>query len=96
MPDDDFLRFEGWRLATQTQYDCDDDTELAAAIVYAVADVKGVDPPDSSLPPLYDSIDAAALEETFFGPREAGPERDESGAVTFTYDGFKIALQSDG
>jgi hypothetical protein len=97
MPDDDvILRFDGWRLATQTQYDRDDDTELAATIVYAVADVKGVDPLDPSLPPLYDSVDAAALEETFFGPRETGPERDESGAVTFTYDGCKVALQSDG
>jgi hypothetical protein len=96
MPDNEILHFQGWRLATQVKYDRDDDTELAPVIVRAVADVKGVDLLDSALPPLYDSLDTAALEETFFGLSETRTVDDEAGAVTFTYDGFRVALKSDG
>ncbi|MFC6977303.1 HalOD1 output domain-containing protein [Halomicroarcula sp. GCM10025709] len=86
-----------WVQVHQEHYDRESDGELATALAFAIAEAKGVDPLNhTEMPPLYEFIDAQALEETFFGPSGAGTRRTEAGAITFMYDNHKIALQSDG
>jgi hypothetical protein len=88
---------DGWNLVEQAHYDREGDRELATALVTAIADAKDVDPLDSAaMPPLYESLDVAALEATFFGPSGAGPDHQEDGLVTFHYTGYKVALRDDG
>lgn len=86
-----------WEQIYQTHYDREAGDELATVIIFAIADAKGVDPLDRvEMPPLYESIDANALEETFFGPSGARSQRTSEGAITFGYNGYKIGLRSDG
>lgn len=86
-----------WEQIHQAHYDREGELELATALAFAIADARGVDPVDAvEMPPLYESFDAEALEETFFGPGGADTDRDEVGEVTFRYDGLRVALRSDG
>lgn len=85
-----------WVMVNQTHYDRSSDVELTTKIIQSIAEAKGVDPTDTELPPLYYSVDAQSLEETFFGPSGAGTERDESGTLAFRYDGCKVGLRADG
>lgn len=86
-----------WVRVNQAHYDRSSDGELATELIFTIADAKGVDPLDhTELPPLYESVDAQSLEETFFGPPGVGTQRDESGAVAFRYDGYKVVLRADG
>lgn len=86
-----------WVQVSQTHYDRECEGELATELVFAIAEAMNVDPLDhTKMPPLYESVDAQALEETFFGPSGADTQRDEAGAVTFMYNGHKAALRSDG
>lgn len=86
-----------WIQVSQMHYDRENDGELATELVFAIAEAMDVDPLDyTKMPPLYESVDAQALEETFFGPSGADTQRDEAGAVTFMYDGHKVTLRSDG
>jgi hypothetical protein len=81
----------------QAYYERESDREPATALVQTIADAKDVDPLDSAkIPPLYESLDAAALEDTFFGPLEAGTAPQDGGVVTFHYTGYKVALRADG
>ena len=64
------------------------DSEVAVAIVDAVADRKGVDP--TELPPLYDVIDTDGLEGV------VDDERAGSLQVQFTYAGYRITIESAG
>jgi hypothetical protein len=86
-----------WVQVNQAHYDRESDGELATKLIFTIADTKDVDPLNyDELPPLYESIDAQTLEETFFGPSGAETERDESGAVEFRYIGYKVVLRADG
>ncbi len=87
-----------WVQVNQLHYDREENRELATALVYAIAEAKDVDPTNrAEMPPLYDSIDAQSIEETFFGPPGVNNhQREQSGAVTFMYDGYKVALRADG
>ena len=86
-----------WVLLQQAHYDRTSAGELATALAYTIADAKGVDPLDrDEMPPLYDYIDAQALEESFFGPSGADTPREEDGVVTFSYTGYKVAFSADG
>ena len=86
-----------WVQVEQAHYDRSTDGELVTKLIYSIADAKGVDPLDhTELPPLYESVDAQALEESFFGPPGAGTQRDEPGAVAFRYAGYKVVLRADG
>lgn len=86
-----------WVKVNQAHYDRSSDGELATKLIFTIADAKGVDPLDhTALPPLYGSVDAQSLEETFFGPPGAGTQRDESGIIAFRYDGYKVTLRADG
>lgn len=89
---------DDWVQIHQSYYDStNDEGELTTALVSAIAEAKGVDPLNhSEMPSLYDSIDAQALEETFFGPSGAETQREEGSVVTFIYEDYKVALRADG
>ncbi len=83
-----------WRQVAQRHYDPCDEVELTTAIVFAIADAKNVDPTALTSPQLYDCIDAAALEDTFFG---AGTlSKQSTGTVQFRYDTYLIRVDADG
>ncbi|WP_162224377.1 HalOD1 output domain-containing protein [Halorussus amylolyticus] len=84
------------RQVEQARYDPESDRELATVVVFAIADAKGVDPLDGTMPPLYDTIDAEALEDTFFGSTAPNTDREELGVVSFHYDGYRVVVRSDG
>ncbi len=86
-----------WTQVHQARYERDQDGELATALVFAIADAKDADPLDrDAMPLLYHSIDAQALEETFFGPSGLDTQRKQTGAVNFEYDGHMVTLRADG
>lgn len=85
-----------WTQAAQRHFDPDQDGELTTAIVYAIAAAEGVSPSDVKSPPLYESIDASALQDTFFGPDVVGVDRQGIGTVEFRYDDYRVTVQSDG
>lgn len=84
-----------WQQAKQTNYDPDSDGELATTLVYAVADVKGVDPLDrDQLPVLYDVVDAEFLEETFVASAERAVAGE--GAFCFQYADVMVTVERNG
>lgn len=85
-----------WTQAAQQYYDPSEDDELATAIVYAVAAARDVSPLAVTSPPLYDVIDAAALEATFFGSDAPTDDRQGVGTVEFRYTGSLVTVRSDG
>ena len=86
-----------WVQVNQTAYERENNGELVTALVEAIADAKDVDPLDSAkMPPLYESLDTAALEDTFFGPSGAERPPRDGGFVEFHYTGYKVTLRADG
>jgi hypothetical protein len=82
----------GTELTQVAQRRYDPDEELSTTVVFALADARGVAPAEVNSPPLYERVDAAALERTFFGP-QSGPV---SGSVEFRYEEFLVRVGSDG
>lgn len=86
-----------WVQVHQTHYDCGSDRELVTVLALTIAEAKGVHPLDNrEMPPLFESIDAAALEDTFFGPLGEDAKHEDGGLVTFHYTEYKVALWADG
>jgi hypothetical protein len=86
-----------WVQAHQAKYDPESNRALVTALVLAIAEAKKVNPiHEEEMPPLYESLDAAALEDTFFGPAGADTKHDHGGLVTFHHSGYKVALRADG
>lgn len=81
-----------WTLAGRRRYDPDGDWELSTAIVYALADARGLDVPAVDTP-LYGTVDAAALEQALFGP-DGGAVT--TGTVEFRHDGLLVRVRWDG
>lgn len=65
-------------------------------LVAAIADIEEVEAAEVGPPPLYDVVDAAALEDTIFGPETARTSRQGIVTVSFRYDGFTVEVESDG
>lgn len=86
----------GWRKGAQRHYDPETDADLTSAIVFAIAEVAGVQPDDLKHPPLYECVDAAALEETFFGEEYTGGPTRGVGNVEFRYRDYLVTVDSDG
>ena len=80
----------------QYHFEPTDNGELTTAIVYAIAEAEGINPLELQSPPLYDVIDAPALEATFFGPKAAGRHRHGVGTVEFHYLEYLVTVRSDG
>ena len=85
-----------WTQVVQYHYDPDEDEELTTAILFAVAEARDASPSEIDAPPLYEWIDAAALEETFFGTDVAGDVRRGVGTVEFRYVEYLLHVRSDG
>lgn len=86
-----------WEQVNQAHYDRQGEDELVTSLVYAIADARDIDPMDhTEMPPLYESIDAPALEDSFFGPSGVRTNGEQSGTVSFRYDGCKVTLREDG
>jgi hypothetical protein len=87
-------REDGWRQVAQCRFEPGGVEELATTIVTAVAAAKGVEPTEIT-PPLYDFVDAAALEAVFFRPSAVGGSRGV-GTVEFRYLDHLVTVGSDG
>ncbi|MFB6121836.1 MAG: HalOD1 output domain-containing protein [Haloferacaceae archaeon] len=78
-----------WEFVTRHEWSGADD--LGTTVVQAVESYAGVDA--SALPPLYESVDAEALEE-LLEPRESSPGGNVD--VRFDYEAFEVVVTSDG
>lgn len=85
-----------WEVSVQVPYDPTEDDDLATAVVYAVAEAEGIGPGDVKSPPLYDVVDAAALEEAIFGSGSASASRDDVRSTEFLYRGHRVVVRGDG
>jgi hypothetical protein len=79
-----------WRQVVQRRHDPAREFDLAATVAFAVAEAEGVDPTALDGPPLYESVDVAALEAALFGGDHV------AGSVTFRYAGYRVEVGSDG
>jgi len=82
------------RQAAQRHFDPAEE-ELTTALVFAIAESAGVAPSELTTP-LYDSIDAPALEATLFGPDTNLESRQGVGSVEFRYTDYVVKVRSDG
>ncbi|WP_254272199.1 HalOD1 output domain-containing protein [Haloarcula marina] len=84
-----------WRQTAQRHYDPEEGTEFVTEIVAAIAAAREVGLHEVKSPPLYECIDAPALERTFF-ESPAHRFQYEDGAVEFRYAEFLVRVQNDG
>lgn len=85
-----------WEQATQRLYKPDKDGELTTAVVFAIADVMGVSPDEVKSPPLYETVDVAAIEDAFFGFGSEEGAQEGTGSVEFRYTETLVKVRSDG
>lgn len=85
-----------WSQVAQRHYEPDGTEELTTTIVFALADAQNVSPTDIQSPPLYNCVDAPALEATLFGPNVAAEARQGTGSVEFRYTDYLVNVRSDG
>jgi len=81
---------------SQARYEHDDPHDLTTAIIYAIADAEGDEPTEIKSPPLYDYIDAPAVEEALFGSRRKRNTDAGRQSINFFYRGHDITVRSDG
>ena len=85
-----------WSQVAQRHYDPNEWGELTTAIVYTIADANGVSPTALKSPPLYEIVDAPAIENAFFGSDVSGESRQRVGSVEFQYTDYLVTVRSDG
>jgi hypothetical protein len=85
-----------WRQVAQRHYDPDENVELTTAIVFAIAEAEGVSPTEVKSPSLYESVDVAAIEDTFFGPDFGEVPQQGTGTIEFHYRQYLVKVKSDG
>lgn len=85
-----------WTQVTQRHYEPNGAGELTPAIVFAIAEARGVSPSEVKSPPLYESVDVPAIEDAFFGPDVANESRQGTGTVEFRYTDYLVKVRSDG
>jgi len=85
-----------WNVVAQRVYEREGPDDLTTVIIEAVAAAEGIDATEVTDPPLYEVVDASAIEASFFGQEAAGESRDSSGTVQFEYRGFRVTVRSDG
>lgn len=85
-----------WRQVAQRHYDPDRDDELTTSIVLAIAEAADVLATELKSPPLYETIDVAAIEDAFFGVSVRNESRGGSGEVRFCHDGYLVRVKNDG
>jgi hypothetical protein len=85
-----------WPTVGQQAYDREGSRDLTTVIIETIADVEGVDPMAVTLPPLYDVVDTAAIEDNFFGQKMDENSRESVGRIDFHYRDFRVTVTSDG
>ncbi|WP_418286029.1 HalOD1 output domain-containing protein [Halorubrum sp. DTA46] len=85
-----------WKQVAQRPYDPAGNTELSTVIVFAIADAKGVPPDEISSPPLYESVDVAAIETALFGRDGERIVTNGTGSVEFRYTEYLIRVRGNG
>jgi hypothetical protein len=86
-----------WEQVDQVHYDPASPEDLCTTLVYALAEVRDVDPLDyESMPPLFESVDVGILEREFFDPDASSAPRDVTGSKTFRYGPQRVTVRSDG
>jgi hypothetical protein len=81
----------GWVEVVRRHYDPESDFDLTSVLVSAVADAAGVEPAALDGPPLYESVDATALESTLFEGEGAS-----DCSVDFRYLDYRVVVDGDG
>lgn len=76
-----------------TSYDPDGAAKLSTVVVHALADVMDADVTQVEAA-LYERIDPASLDRLFARTADGTPRRD--GEVTFTVQGYRVTVDSDG
>lgn len=85
-----------WVQIAQRRYDPDGGQELATEIVFAIASAEGISPTELESP-LYERVDAAALEATLFSPTVGDDDAgQDSVTTTFRYGTYLVKVRSDG
>ena len=85
-----------WRQVAQRIYEPDRDGGLTTTIVFTIAEAEAVDPSDLKSPPLYEVVDTAGIEDTFFGLQPGDGSRQGTGTVEFHYRDYRVKVGSDG
>lgn len=85
-----------WRQVAQRHYEPDGDGDLTTAIVFTIADAKNVSPAEMKPPPLYESVDVAAIDDAFFGLNREDAARQGTGTIKFRYTEYLVKIRSDG
>ena len=85
-----------WTPAAQRHFDPSADADLANTIVYTLADADAVSPVNLEGPPLYEMVDAEAIQYTLFGEEVAGASRQGTGSIEFRYREYLVKVRSDG
>ncbi|WP_224448449.1 HalOD1 output domain-containing protein [Haloprofundus salilacus] len=80
---------------SEAWYQPSDSFDLSVTIVGAVAEAAGTDLLNNEFTPLYHSIDIDALETTLFDP-DSNRSRSVRGEIAFDYEGFEVAVRTDG
>lgn len=83
-------------MLAQQHFDPRGDGDLTTTIVYTVAEADGVEPPELMDEPLYDSVDATALEATLFRNGHASGSRTGTGTLSFEYLDYVVTVGDDG
>lgn len=87
---------DGEQLLEQAQYERASRDDLTTTIVGAIAAAEGISPAELKDPILYECVDIAALEDSFFGPTVAGERRNAVGSVEFLFGEYRIEVSSEG
>jgi Halobacterial output domain 1 len=90
------LTADDWQLVEQAQYDRDGRHDLTTAIIATIATAEGVAPAELKEPVLYECVDVAAIEDSFFGPEVIGQNRDGDGTVAFRFGDYRVEIANDG
>ncbi|WP_321112300.1 HalOD1 output domain-containing protein [Halorussus salinisoli] len=72
----------------------DESRPISEKVIAEIADRKKVKSTELR-PPLYETIDLEAL-DALFSPGHDGGVRDCDGHVEFTYDSYRVRVESDG
>ena len=86
----------GDQLVEQARYERTGRDDLTTTIIGAIAAAEGISPAELKDPILYECVDVAALEDSFFGPTVAGERRNAVGSVEFRFGEYRVEVSSDG
>ena len=83
-----------WELLDQIPFGPDEPHDITTAVIEGVAEAEGVRQMEIRDPPLYEIVDAEALQEALLGI----PQDQTEGLQfsEFMYQGYRIVVRSDG